>query len=167
MTIGVFFCVAVMIVILYLTNLANKRFEDAMVSHTQQELLTIAEATAVSIEEFIYENLDDLLLLSRYQLLQEQRDDYPFLDTFSESKKPDFDAVYLLDSTGTVLYRNPTKKDIIGTNYAHRPDVIFTLTEHIPYEPRSKERNQQSKGEAHELTSIFITTRKTAQGRKN
>lgn len=130
---GAFIGVTVIFVIIYLTYQLDKKFEDAIISQTQHELLTIAKTAAVSLEEYVYKHLNDLQLLSEYRLLREQKDEYPFLKVFAETQKADYDSVYLLDSNGIVLYRNPFKKGKVGENYADRPDVIHALKEHKPY----------------------------------
>jgi signal transduction histidine kinase len=136
MTIGVLVGVSVIIAISYLTYLWQKEFETAVISSTQQHLLTIAKATATGLEEYITEHLDVLRAVSKNPLFQELRPEYDLLKIFTEEHKKHVDAIYVLDTNGIVLYRYPVRKgkeSRVGVNYSDRPGVATVLKEHEPY----------------------------------
>ncbi|MBW2645775.1 MAG: hypothetical protein JRE23_06300, partial [Deltaproteobacteria bacterium] len=62
----------IMTVIICLTYLVQKDFEQSVVSQTQQQLLTIAKTTASSVEQFIAKHLESLNTISRNPSLQEE-----------------------------------------------------------------------------------------------
>ncbi len=128
--------VAVIIAIIYLAYLSHKEFEETMVSQAQKQLLTIAKATARGLEESIAHHSEALQAFSKNPLFQEKKLGYRLLKMFYESHKEEFDAIYLLDSNGIVLYRHPSKeggKDRVGVSLSDRPGVSYVLKERKPY----------------------------------
>jgi PAS domain S-box-containing protein len=128
--------VAVIICVIYLAYLSHKAFENTMVFQTQQQLLTIAKSTAISIEEFITYHSDHLKAISTNPLIKDQTGRYRLLQVNYESHKDDVDAIYLLDSRGIVVYRYPEKEAneiTVGVDYSIRPGVAYVLKEHKPF----------------------------------
>ena len=136
LTISALVGVAVIISTFYLADLSHNRFEGLMVSQTQNQLLTIAKATGVSLREFVSEHVNSLVGISNNQLFYGQKGEYLQLKIFYESHKQDIDSVYFLNSNGILLFRYPIKEgkeNRVGVNYSDRPDVAHVLKEQKSY----------------------------------
>jgi len=135
--------VAVIIAIIYLAYLSQKEFEQTMVSQTQQQLLTIAKATARSLERFIAEHAEALKAVSMNPLFQKEvhekiihdkpHTEFCPIKNFYEVHEKDVDALTLLDVNGVMLHRHPFVGDRPGVDLTDKPDVAYVLREHKPY----------------------------------
>jgi PAS domain S-box-containing protein len=117
-------------------------FRATMVSQTQHQLLTIAKATARSVEEFLSMHSETLQAIARDTLAWEQGEGktsslvrggkFDHLAMFYEVRNKDVDAIRLLDSGGVVLCRYGTwagKEDSAGVSLADMPGISYVLRE--------------------------------------
>ena len=135
--------VAILIGIMYVANLSNKGFEKTVVSQTQQELLTIAKAVALSLEEFLIEHSEALTVISNNLLFQKDvyekkrcdRSEAIFctIKNHYEAHKKDVDAITLLDANGIMLHREPFIENRIGMDLIGKPGVAYVVREHKPH----------------------------------
>jgi len=143
MTINAIAIVASIIVIIYLAYLSNRGFREAVISQTQQEMLTIAEATATGLKEFITEHSRALRVVSMNPLFQERvherfKCDTPtntfcYIKNLYEVHIDDVSALTLLDVDGVMLHREPFIADRPGMDHSNKPGVAYILREHKPY----------------------------------
>ena len=135
-------CVVTLSGIIYVAYLSNKGFEKTVVSQTQQELLTIAKAVAMSLEEFFTEHSEALAVISKNPLFQKDvyekkgynRSETIFCPTKNlyEAHKKDVDAITLLDADGIMLHREPFIENRIGMDLTDKPGVAYVIKEHKP-----------------------------------
>ena len=135
--------VALIIVIIYLAYLSQKEFEQTMVSQTQQQLLTIAKATARSLEGFITDHAEALKAVSMNPLFQKEvhekiihdkpHTEFCPIKNFYEVHEKDVDALTLLDVNGVMLHRHPFVGVRPGIDLTDKPDVAYVLREHKLY----------------------------------
>ena len=120
-----------------------KDFEQSVVGHTQQHLLTIAKTAAQRSEEFIEEHLAVLQVFSRnpsikkdvYSKLVHGKPDSEYcpVRSFYEEHKRDIDAFTVLDDKGIMLERYPFIADRPGMDHTDKPGVSYVIKEHEPY----------------------------------
>jgi len=111
-----------------------------MVSQTQQQLLTTAQATARSLENFITAHSEVLHVISRSPLFREtigkklsrkvSEPEYSELKTFYKIHEKHIGDIGLLDSDGTVLCRYPFLKGGRDGERIVSPGVAYVLKEH-------------------------------------
>ena len=122
--------------------LSHTHFKQTFLSHTQQQLLTIAKSTAKSVEEFVAEYSRDLVSLSRNPSIQEELYEkllhvkhdvgYCMLKDLYEIHKDKVDALTTLDTDGIMLHRHPFLTDRPGRDHSDKPGVAYVLKEHKP-----------------------------------
>ena len=131
------------IVVIYMAYLSHREFEETVISQTQQELLTIAKATASGLEEFIVEYSKSLKVVAMNPLFQERAHEKIMYDTLStaicpirslnEVHKKDVDAITLLDANGIILHREPFIEDRLGKDNTDKPGIAYVIREQKPY----------------------------------
>jgi diguanylate cyclase (GGDEF)-like protein len=136
-------CVAVLISIMYVTNLSNKGFQKTIVSQKQHESLTIAKAIATSLEEFFMEHSEALAVISNNPLFQKNVYEKKMCDrsgnifcaikNLYEVHKKDVDALNLLDHNGIMLHREPFIEKCIGKDHCDNPGDAYVIREHKPH----------------------------------
>lgn len=136
--------VAVIIAIIYLAYLSHKGFEETMVSQTQQQLLTIAKSTGISLKDFIQHvqrnlvigsNNPEIQTIAQKSILEneEHEKEYHIFKAIFEKFDIKIDRFNLLNRNGIVLDRIPFKKERIGASYIDKLGVKHVLREHKPY----------------------------------
>jgi len=143
MTITTIVGVASIITFIYVINLLNKAFREAIVSQTQQEMLTIVKATSTLLEEFIAEHARSLRVVSMNPLFQERvyekikcdtpDDNFCQMRNLYEAHRPDVNALTLLDSNGVMLHREPFIADRPGMDHTDKPGIEYILREKKSY----------------------------------
>ncbi len=133
----------VIIICISVAYLSHKRFEETIVSQTQQQLLTIAKTTAYSLEEFIAKHSEALKTIARNPFFQKEvyrnvlhdkpDSGYCLIKTFYEVHENDVDALTTLDANGIMLHRHPFITDRPGMDHTDKPDVAYVIKEHKPY----------------------------------
>ena len=141
--IGGIACVAIVIAVIYIALLAHIEFKKTVVSQTQQELLTIAEATARGLEQFITEHSRALTALSmnpafRKGVYEKKTCDGPetafcAIRNLYEIHRKDVSSISLLDANGIMLQREPFIADRPGMDLTDKPGVRYVLREHKPH----------------------------------
>ena len=136
-------CVVTLSCIIYVAYLSNKGFEKTVVSHTQQELLTIAKAVAMSLDEFFTEGSEALAVISNNPLFQKDVYEKKWCDrpetifcpikNHYKAHKKDANAITLLDANGIMLHREPFIMDRIGMDLTDKPGVAHVIREHKPH----------------------------------
>ena len=135
----------ILIGIIYLAYSLNKNFEKTVVSQTQQELLTVADAISTGLNEFFNKHSEMLRVISKNPLFQKRvyekkSCDEPII-TFCSIKnlyainKKDVDALTLLDANGIMLHREPYIKGRLTHDHDHtdKPGTAYVLREHKPH----------------------------------
>jgi len=144
--IGIVIGAVVIAVVLGLAYVSQREFRDTMVYQTEQQLLTIAKATARSVEGFVTLHSEALQTMAQETLFQAEKGTaasrdladlgYSRLELFYEVHKNDVDAIRLLDARGDLLHRSPPRKGSGSEgrkNLAERPSVAYVLKKHKPY----------------------------------
>ncbi|MDY6836387.1 MAG: ATP-binding protein [Thermodesulfobacteriota bacterium] len=144
--IGIVIGVVVIAVVLGLAYVSQREFRDTMVYQTEQQLLTIAKATARSVEGFVTLHSEALQTMAQETLLQAEKGTatsrdladlgYSRLELFYEVHKNDVDAICLFDARGVMLHRSPPWQGNGSEgrkNLAERPSVAYVLKKHKPY----------------------------------
>ncbi|RLB82714.1 MAG: hypothetical protein DRH17_04950 [Deltaproteobacteria bacterium] len=132
---------AVIAIFVYVSYLCHRNFEETVISQTQQQLLTIAKATADRLEEFADALSRELKIIAMEPALQEEIQnrvmqtgiDVCPIKIFYESHKGDVDAFTALDADGIMLHRHPFIKGRPGTDHSDKPGVAYVIREHKPY----------------------------------
>jgi PAS domain S-box-containing protein len=135
--------VATIMTVIYITYLSHRKFEETVISQTQQELLTIGKATALGLEDFVAERFKALKTVSRNPLFQkavyEKRAcDIPEttfcpLRNLYEVNDQVTDALTLLDANGIMLHREPFIADRVGMDHTDKPGVAYVMREQKPH----------------------------------
>ena len=136
-------CVAIVIAVIYIARLAHKDFKETTVSQTQQELLTIAQATARGLEQFIAERSRALMVLSmdpafQKQVYEKTRCEAPGTESCAlrnlyKAHRKDVSALSLLDANGIMLHREPFIADRLGMDHTDKPGIRYVLREYKPH----------------------------------
>ena len=139
--------IAIIIVIIYVSYLSNKRFEKTVVSQTQHKLLSIVRITAQGLDEFIIHHQESLQTLSNDPLIKERiynkvqwkkeesGEKFCQIENIYEAYNKHVDALTIIDANGTLLDRDPfwkDNKDRIGMDKTDKPGVACVLREHKP-----------------------------------
>ena len=139
--------VAVLIGIIYVAYLSNKRFEKTIISQAQNQLLSTLKVTAEGLDEFISYNQESLLVLLNdplikgrtYNKVQWKKDEYgekfcPVENLYKAHNKH-VSALTIIDADGKLLDRDPFWKDgknRIGWDHSDKPGVACVLRGHKP-----------------------------------
>lgn len=131
-------------ILLYTAYLSHREFEETLVSHTQEQLLTVAKTTAGRLEEVIDHLSKHLKVLADDSIVQEEiyngalcqeRRTCP-IENFYEGHKGYIDALVACDINGIILRRYPfweDAKDRAGMSLAGKPDGAYVVREHKLY----------------------------------
>ena len=164
----VFYLIGVLLITasIYFGYLNHQDFERAMVRQAESYLLATAQSQAQSIEKYIGDILRELEMLSSSPILKSSiafsqdksgiEAEYYYLlrDSYREVERL-VDAIYLIDSRGTVLNVSPFKPDITGQDFSRMPDVRTVLAVHQPYTSGVFENISQEKVIAN-LYPVFV-----------
>lgn len=125
---------------------AQKKFADAMVDQTQQQLSTIAVTTAGRLEAFVADHSKSLQSIARNMLssrvynsqtLRQTCESGPCrLEGFFDLHSEELISLMLLDEKGVVLFCSPKGHDAseaVGKNISDRPGVAAVLEQHKSY----------------------------------
>ena len=134
--------VATIISVIYFAYQSHRNFEKQIISQTQQELLALSKATALSLENCITEHSKALKIVSRDPVFQKEvynkrtcdRPEIIFcpIRNLYEINNESADALTLLDSNGFMLHREPFIADRIGMDHTNKPGVECVLKEQKP-----------------------------------
>ena len=118
----------------YLSWINQKNFEKTIVTHTQQQLLSTAKSTAMSIEDFFKMQQGILKSLTTDPILSELtlNTDFSQLESRYKELKGDIGGFYLISTKGIVTHRYPNKEKV-GKDYSNKPGVSKVLANHKPY----------------------------------
>ena len=117
------------VILLYTAYLSHREFEETLVSHTQEQLLTVARTTADRLEEVVDHLSRHLKVLAdesivqkeiRNKALQNEPHTCP-IKNFYEGHKGYIDALVACDINGIILHRHPfweDAKDRAGMSFA-------------------------------------------------
>lgn len=127
----------------FLAWLNHRDFEKAMVSQTEEELLSIARSQGQGIEKYIVDINQELVILSADTAIQNgvaggiYRPGKKGYSVYLEDSFKDIgwlvDAVYLVDIKGRVIDSSPYREGVSGTDLSKMPDVQDMLLTHSPY----------------------------------
>lgn len=130
----------IIITVACLAYLSQKSIKDAMVSRTQQQLLTIAKTTARSVEDFLTMHSEPLQTIASEALADDRiypgdaaylaRGTCAHLEIFFKVHHKDLDAIRLFDSSGTLLCRHEPGGEINSLsagNVDKEPGVAHVL----------------------------------------
>ncbi|MDD5154318.1 MAG: histidine kinase dimerization/phosphoacceptor domain -containing protein [Desulfovibrionales bacterium] len=131
-------------ILLYTAYLSHREFEDTLVSHTQEQLLTVAKTTAGRLEEVIGHLSKHLRVLADDSIVQEEiykgalcqeRRTCP-IENFYEGHKGYIDSMVTCDVNGIILHRYPFREDArdrVGMSLTDKPDIAYVVREHKLY----------------------------------
>ncbi|MEW5801911.1 MAG: PAS domain S-box protein [bacterium] len=123
-------------------TLNHLKFQNAVVTQTQQQLLTIARTTVSGLEEFFIEYSNALKSISINPLIQEMvakrithkesdTDHCPVKDLY-EIHRDGVSSLTIFDANGLLLDMHPFIKGMVGVDFSSIPDVASILREHKP-----------------------------------
>ncbi len=135
---------AIIGIFIHLSYLCYRDFEEAAISQTQQQLLTIAKTTASRLEEFVDILSRELKVIAKESAVQEEIKNRIMqtqlhvcpVKIFYESHIDVADALTTLDANGIMLHRHPfweDKKDRTGIDLTDKPGVAYVIREHEPH----------------------------------
>ena len=112
-----------------------------MVFQTQQQLLTIANATARSVEDFMFMHSEELVAAAREVLFPGRTPGrknfiYSLLETYYENHKNDIDTIRVVNQSGNVIYQSPLNQSSIGrtrVSLTDMPEIAYVLKKRKPY----------------------------------
>ena len=133
--------VVTIIVVIYIAYHSHRKFEEGIISKTQQQLLATAGSATKGLEKFLHGHLQSLQILSNDPIIKEQvhnkvqwtgKDEFCRIRNFFDVYSDDADALYLTDADGVVMDFDPVEENIIGTSIFDRADISYVLRKHQP-----------------------------------
>ncbi len=121
----------------------HKAFKAKEIAMAQQQMLITARATAKSIEEFIADRQENILVIAKNTIIRKglsKGNVTPAIEhevkEIYNAFKDHVDAIYLLNPQGIVLNRHPfweDGRDRRGSDYSDKPGVLGVLKYREPY----------------------------------
>jgi len=121
----------------------HKDFRNKDIALAQYQMMATAKATAISIQESIFDVQAVSYAIANDTLTQKGLSENIITPDIEQEIKEthiahgkDVDTIYLLDSKGVILHRQPfweDGKNKRGNSYADKPGVSHVLTKHEPY----------------------------------
>jgi len=134
---------ALMILIIVMVYLRHGEFAKTVVLQTQQQLLAVAETTAIRLEEHLAKQSEALKFLATNPKFQEKihkrtmeknpGDEYCFLKELYAIHKDEADAITAVDADGVMLHRHPFIENRPGMDHLDKTGIAYVIREHKPY----------------------------------
>ncbi len=137
---AVFYTMAIIVLVAYLTHTLRMEREDLLVGQTQRQLETHTKLIAEGIQEFFADISQDLGVLAEHPTILDTANQSLFTgepsteaslcQSFFEAQKRNIDALYILNARGVVLQAVPPMPEEVGIDMRNKPDVAHVLREH-------------------------------------
>jgi len=122
------------LLILNLTILTQKDYQEVFVGQAQQQLLMMAKSTSRSLAEFITMQKNVLKSFATDPLLLnvDSHTDYVQLEVRYKELEGEIGGFYIISPKGIVTHRYP-HKNRVGKDFSKKPGVATVLKTHKPY----------------------------------